>query len=120
MQVKVTNTSRHLATAIEVFASQTTAPGPGAPDAPAHSISQPQPQPQRLPCVTANSLNLQQLPHRCHVALGPSLEPARAQRAFLIRSGDADWAVLTGTLSFFLCSFLPLFLSSFLQNVRGV
>ena len=99
----MTNTSRHLATVIEVFATQaTTGAACNVPEA-TGGTSRP------LPCVTAHSLNLQQLPHHMHVVgRVPCLHPERAQRAFLIRSGGTDWAVLTGTHSVLYVSRGPL------------
>lgn len=85
LQVKVINTSRHLATTVEVHAHLS---GDEMPD-------------QQVPCVTAHSANLSTLPHMGMVSQGsccPSLVAEECMRAFVILDGDIDWAVLTGAI----------------------
>jgi hypothetical protein len=57
-----------------------------------------------LPCATAHSVNMSQLPNQSLVSmLRPSadavaLKAHLAERAFVIRWLDKDWAVLKGNL----------------------
>lgn len=96
LQVKVTSSTKHLATVVEVFAM---APDPsssvasGATGATIAGIC-------RTPTATAHSVNLEQLPAPAalrHAALAAvALDAAAAERALVVRSGDEDWAVLIG------------------------
>jgi hypothetical protein len=84
VQVKLVSSLKHMATALEVHAGGTTPSG--------------QPRPP-WPCATAHSITMEQLPHAGLVSFGstaPTLDATAAKRAFIIRCGDADWAVLTG------------------------
>ena len=108
VQARVTNTSRHLATAVEVYANGNTVKptDPGAP----------------FPAATAHSVNLATLAswtmcpwHKLDcsriaagqqsqvIDCGPdgassALEATAGMRAFLIRSGDKDWGLLYGAV----------------------
>ena len=94
LQARVTNTSRHLATAVEVFAHDTST----------------------FPAATAHSVNLTTLPESLRMpddavfnvkdscamncaecrSVSIGLTAAAGMRAFLIRSGDKDWGLLYG------------------------
>eukprot|EP00892_Ulva_mutabilis_P001219 jgi/Ulvmu1/11098/UM070_0013.1 len=82
MKVKITNTLKHLATAVEVTAPPSAVSGGSNPQAPA---------------ATARSINLAELPRQGSVSAGvPALDVGKAERAFLLRSGDRDWGILIG------------------------
>ena len=77
LQVRITNTLEHAATAVEVFAASAASAGP--------------------PAASARSLNLTELPQKDSVAEEiPALDVDKAERAFLLHSADRDWGVLVG------------------------
>jgi hypothetical protein len=80
--MKITSTLRHMATVVDIFRSD------------------PSNQPHLLPCATAHSVNMSQLPHPGLVsssgAEALALKAQFAERAFMIRWLDKDWAVLKG------------------------
>lgn len=113
MQARVTNTSKHLATAVEVFAAGAD-PSTGLPAATAHSVnlatlpqrsSRSKKVPESRPAVTEPGRQVFDC-GRCEHGQGPGgaldtvvgLEVDHAERAFLIRSGNKDWGVLYGAL----------------------
>lgn len=96
VQVKVTSSTKHLAVVIEVFAvaaDPTGSMASGASGAISGAVC-------RGPAATAHSANLDQLPapealsDRSLAAI--ALHAAAAERAFVIRCGDEDWAVVIG------------------------
>ena len=95
MQARITNSLKHLATAVEVFAPRMKGTG--------HDTSS-------FPAATGHLINLSQIrmvrntipgnPQSTH-RFGPNdrvgtLNVDNAERAFLVRSGDKDWGVLYG------------------------
>ena len=77
LQVRITDTLKHAATAVEVLAASAASAGPLA--------------------ASARSLNLTELPQKENVAADiPSMNMVKAGRAFLLRSADRDWSVLVG------------------------
>jgi hypothetical protein len=80
--VKITSTLRHAATVVEIFKSDPTQ------------------EPHVMPCATAHSVNMSQLPHPGLVSRvntkSVALMAHRAERAFMIRWLDKEWAVLKG------------------------
>jgi hypothetical protein len=80
--MKITSTLKHAATVVEIFRSD--------PSKLSHL----------LPCTTAHSVNMAQLPHPGLVSRSSAealaLKAEFAERAFVIRWLDKDWAVLKG------------------------
>jgi hypothetical protein len=86
--MKITSTLRHAATVVEIFRGD------------------PSKEPNMLPCATAHSVNMAQLPQPGLVSgykvPALALRARIAERAFIIRWLDKDWAVLKG--NFPLCA----------------
>eukprot|EP00892_Ulva_mutabilis_P000184 jgi/Ulvmu1/10166/UM006_0121.1 len=96
MQVKVVSSTKHLAAVVEVYATAAVPDASIATDSPAGIT----PTASRTPAATAHSINLDQLPAPASLRNASlkaiSLDASVGERAFLIRGGDEDWAVLIG------------------------
>lgn len=105
VQARVTNTSRHLVTAVEVFASGDVPEATAFPAATAHSINlttlPDRPEPADAALWTLRDGQQIDLGECGPVAMGLCVK--HGMRAFLIRSGDKDWGVLYGATLAYAC-----------------
>jgi hypothetical protein len=86
LQVNITNTLKHMATVVEASSKHVSLQDTNA----GH---------QALPIATAHSINLNHLPDPTLLSRNssaPRLDSQAAMRAFLLRCGGHDWAILTG------------------------